>query len=107
MLSYTPDNAATELNAALNRMTGPFKDSYSSLVNDVVVPGSLQKHITAQARVVAAAPVSSSADEAVIIVFVNQTVTVGGDAPTETASSVRITLDRVGDQWLIRQFDPV
>jgi Mce-associated membrane protein len=40
-------------------------------------------------------------------VFVNQTVVVGTDAPTGTTSSVQVTLDRVGDDWLISEFDPV
>jgi Mce-associated membrane protein len=38
---------------------------------------------------------------------VNQTVIIGQDAPTNTASSVRVTLDKVGGRWLISQFDPV
>ena len=42
-----------------------------------------------------------------MLVFVNQTVIVGQDAPTDTASSVRVTLDKVGDSWLISKFDPV
>ena len=41
-----------------------------------------------------------------MLVFVNQTVIVGNDAPTVTASSVRVTLDKVGDRWLISKFDP-
>jgi Mce-associated membrane protein len=43
----------------------------------------------------------------VVLVFVNQTVIVGQDAPTDTASAVRVTLDKVGDRWLISSFDPV
>ncbi len=42
-----------------------------------------------------------------MLVFVNQTVTVGNDAPTDTNSSVRVTLEKVGDRWLISEFDPV
>ena len=33
--------------------------------------------------------------------FVNQTITVGNDPPTDTASSVRVTLDKIGGRWLI------
>jgi Mce-associated membrane protein len=42
----------------------------------------------------------------VVLVFVNQTVVVGSSAPTDTASSVRVTLDRVDDKWLISAVDP-
>jgi Mce-associated membrane protein len=43
----------------------------------------------------------------VALLFVNQTVTVGSDASTETASSVRVTLERVGQRWLVSNFEPV
>ena len=55
----------------------------------------------------AAAPVSAKADHAVVLLFVDQTVTVGADAPTNTTSSVRVTLDKVGGRWLISAFDPI
>jgi Mce-associated membrane protein len=41
------------------------------------------------------------------LLFVDQTVKVGNDAPTDTASVVRVTLDRRGGRWLISQFDPI
>ena len=50
---------------------------------------------------------SADPRHAVVLVFVNQTVVVGKDAPTDTASSVRVTLEKVGDRWLISKFDPV
>ena len=50
---------------------------------------------------------SASADHAEVLVFVNQTITVGNDPPTDTPSSVRVTLDKIGGRWLISQFDPV
>jgi Mce-associated membrane protein len=37
----------------------------------------------------------------VVLVFVNQTVAVGNDPPTDTASNVRVTLDKIGGRWLI------
>jgi Mce-associated membrane protein len=51
--------------------------------------------------------VSASGAHAVVLLFVNQTTTVGTGTPTSTASSVRVTLDRADDRWLISQFDPV
>jgi Mce-associated membrane protein len=72
-----------------------------------VIPGAKQKQISAVATVPAMASVSADPRHAVVLVFVNQTVVVGQDAPTDTASSVRVTLDKVGDRWLISKFDPV
>lgn len=107
LLSYKPETVEKQLGDARDLLTGEFRDSYTSLTNDVVIPGAKQKQISAVASVPAAASVSVEPTEAVVLVFVNQTVTVGGSAPTDTASSVRITLEKVGDRWLISKFDPV
>jgi Mce-associated membrane protein len=107
MLSYRPDTVEQNLAAARDRMTGPFRDSYSSLTQDVVIPGAKQRQISAVATVPAAASVSATASHAVVLVFVDQTTIIGNDPPSDSASSVRVTLERVHDRWLISQFDPV
>lgn len=107
MLSYRADTVDKDLPAARDRLTGPFADQYNQLVHDIVIPGAKQKNITATATVPAAASVSASENHAVVLVFIDQTVTVGTDPPTNTASSVRITLDEVHDRWLISAFDPI
>jgi Mce-associated membrane protein len=107
MLSYKPDTVEKQLNDARDLLTGDFQNSYTSLITDVVIPGAKQKQISAVATVPAAASVSTDSNHAVVLVFVNQTVVVGADAPTDTASSVRVTLDKHGDKWLISEFQPV
>jgi Mce-associated membrane protein len=107
MLSYQPATVDAQLNSARDLLTGSFKGSYTSLINDVVIPGAKQQQISAVATVPRAASVSAEPNHAVVLVFVNQTVVVGTDAPTNTASSVRVTLDKHGDKWLISKFQPV
>jgi Mce-associated membrane protein len=107
LLSYRPGTVEKDLGAARDRLTGQFRDSYTSLTNDVVIPGAKQKQISAVVTVPAAASVSASPNHAVVLVCVNQTVVVGSDAPTSTASSVRVTLEKSADRWLISGFDPV
>ena len=107
LLSYKPDTVEKDLDAARGRLTGTFLSAYTSLTHDVVIPGAKQKQISAVATVPAAASTSSTGNHAVVLLFVNQTVTIGQDVPTNTASSVRVTLDKVGGRWLISQFDPV
>jgi Mce-associated membrane protein len=107
MLSYQPDTVDKQLDAARDLLTGPFRSSYASLTNDVVIPGAKQRRISAVASVPAVASVTANPNHAVALVFVNQTVTVGADAPTDTASTVRVTMDKVGNRWLISGFDPV
>ena len=107
ILSYKPDTVEQDLRKASDRLTGSFLESFTDLVNTVVIPGAREKKISAAAQVSAAASVSATADRAVVLVFVNQAVTVEGGAPSGTASSVRVTLDKVDDRWLVSAFDPV
>lgn len=107
MLSYTAADVDKQLVAARDLLTGEFRKSYTGLTNDVVIPGAKQQHITAAATVPAASSVSASVNHAVVLVFVDQTTTVGSSAPTAMASAVRVTLDKVNGRWLISQFDPV
>jgi Mce-associated membrane protein len=107
LLSYKPDTVEKDLDAARSRLTGSFLNAYTSLTHDVVIPGAKQKQISAIASVPAAASTSATESHAVVLLFVNQSVTIGQDAPSSTASTVRVTLDKVGGRWLISQFDPV
>jgi Mce-associated membrane protein len=107
LLSYKPETAEKDLGAARDRTTGTFKESYTQLTHDVVIPGAKQKHISAVAAVPAAASVSATPTHAVALLFVDQTAVVGTDQPTDSASSIRVTLDKIGGRWLISGFDPV
>jgi Mce-associated membrane protein len=107
ILSYKPETVDRDLKAAAERLTAGFRQQYTQLVNDVVAPGAKQQHITAVATVPAAASVSATGKHAVVLVFVDQTTTMGNDAPTQTTSSVRVSLEKVDGRWLISQFDPV
>lgn len=107
VLSYKAGSVEQDLGAARDRLTGSFLDSFTDLINKVVVPAAREKKISAAAKVSAAASVSAAAKHAVALVFVNQTVVTGGGAPSGSASSVRVTLDKIDDRWLVSGFDPV
>lgn len=107
LLSYKADTVESDLEAARSNLTGQFLQAYTDLTNDVVIPGSKQKDISAVATVPAAASVSATGSRAVVLLYVNQSIIVGDDAPTSTASSVRVSLEKVRDRWLISGFDPV
>lgn len=110
MLSYRADTVDRQLAAAEDRLTGSFRDSYASLTRDVVIPGAHQQKISTVATVPAAASVSTSENHAQVLLFIDQTVTVGGrdakGAPEATKSTVLVTLDKVGDRWLVSDFQP-
>jgi Mce-associated membrane protein len=113
MLSYKPETVEQQLTDARTRLTEPFLDEYTKLIQNVVIPGAKEKKISAVAsvptldNVPAAAAVSANPGRAVVLLFLNQTVTIGAGIPADTASSVRVTLDKVGERWLISQFEPV
>lgn len=107
MLSYRFDSVERDLGAALDRMTEDFRQSYLQLTHDVVVPGAKQRQLSTEAVVKAAAPVEAELDRATVMLFIDQTVVMGQDAPVVSASSVRVTLDKVDDRWLVAAFDPV
>lgn len=107
LLSYKPDTVEKDLGAARDRLTGDFQNSYTSLTHDVVIPGSKQKQISAVATVPAASSVSATENDAVGLVFVDQTIIIGNGPPTSSASSVKVTLNKIDGRWLVRGFDPV
>ncbi len=107
ILSYKPETVDQDLKAAADRLAEPFRQQYTQLVKDVVAPAAKQQHISALATVPAAASVSATGKHAVVLVFVDQTTTIGNDAPTQSTSSVRVSIDKVDGRWLISQFDPV
>lgn len=107
LLSYHADSADKELGAARDRLTGEFKDAYTALIHEVVIPGAKEKQISSVAKVTAASSVSVTSDHAVALLFVNQTVTIGGGAPTDTQPVIKVTLDKVNGRWLVSRFDPV
>jgi Mce-associated membrane protein len=107
MLTYQPDTIDEELSAARERLSGAWKDQYGSMVDTVIAPEAKAQGISAAAEVAASASVSAEPDHAVVLLFVNQTVAVGTAAPTVTPSSVRVTLDKIDDQWTISEFQPV
>jgi len=107
LLSYRPDTVDKELVAARDRLTGTFRDSYTSLINDVVIPGAKQKQISAVASVPAAASVTAGETHAVVLLFVDQTTIIDNGPPASTASAVRVTLEKLGSRWLISDFTPI
>jgi Mce-associated membrane protein len=107
MLTYTPDNADTTLNSVKSLLTGKFRDSFSDLVDQAVIPGAKEKNITATAQVVAAGVESLTRDKASVLAFINQRTTVPPAAPSDAASSVHVGLQKINGPWLIDAFDPI
>jgi Mce-associated membrane protein len=107
LLTYHAASVDSELRAARERLTGKFKVSYTAYTHEVVIPDAHKKHISSIATVPSAASVWATTNQAVVMLFVNQTFNSDTDTPAGTASSVRVTLDKVSGRWLISDFTPV
>jgi len=110
MLSYTPDTAERDLTAARDRLTGPFLEAYTQLITTVVIPDATRKRMSSSISVPAAAVVSAQSDRAVVLAYVNQTLTVGaGDSAGSTLipSRARVSMQLVDGRWLIDGYDSI
>jgi Mce-associated membrane protein len=105
LLSYGADSVESELDAAGAITTGPFNQS-SSLTRDVI-PAANKRQISTVATVPATASSSAALNHAVVLVFIDQSVTFGKESPTGSAPSVRVALEKVDGRWLISDCTPV
>jgi Mce-associated membrane protein len=107
-LSYSSENMDGDFARARSHLTGDFLAYYDKFTKEIVIPTVQQKHLTQTAAVVRAAVSELEPNSAVVLVFLNET-TLSKDKPQPliTPSSVRITLTKVGESWLISKLDPV
>ncbi|MEV0947654.1 h domain protein [Rhodococcus sp. NPDC049939] len=108
MLAYDFTDVDNQLASAADGLTGEFRDEYTKLVQETIAPGAKEKQLTVQVSVQAAAPVSTTPTEAVVLLYLNQ-ITTSAEAPEArtSGSRVRMSLEKVGDRWLVDQLTPV
>lgn len=107
ILAYQPDTVDRDLRAAADRLTGAFRDEYTKLIDEVVIPGAKEKRVSASVTIPAVASVSAGENRAEVLLFVNQETKFGDDTPSNSVSSVKVTLQKEDDRWLVSQFEPV
>jgi Mce-associated membrane protein len=105
LLSFRFDTVERDVAAARERLTGGFRDTYTQRTQEELIPNAKERHVSAAAIVPGAASESATHNHAVVLLFVNQTIKIGDTAPADAASSVRVTLDKVGERWLVSGFD--
>jgi len=107
MLSYRPGSVEKDLDAARDHLTGRFLDDYTQLIKTVVIPDAKQRTITATAQVPSTAVVSAEDDHVLVLAYVDQTMTVGTEKPTITASTVRVSMEKTDGRWRVAAFDQI
>ncbi|TQF68739.1 twin-arginine translocation pathway signal [Rhodococcus spelaei] len=106
LLTYTPETVAADMYAAQQRLTGSFRDYYGRLTDTVIVPAARDKKIAAHSTVTGTGLTSVDADSAVVLVFLTQETTSAAQPQRASATvGARVELQKVGDDWLISNFD--
>jgi Mce-associated membrane protein len=105
LLSFRFDTVDRDVAAARQRLTGKFLDVYTQRTREELIPNAKGQRVTATAVVPGAASESATNNHAVVLVFVNQSIKIGDAAPADAVSSVRVTLDKIGERWLVSDFD--
>lgn len=108
LLSYDYHTVDTDLKKARDSLTGSFLDDYTKLTTTVVAPAARDQDISTKAVVVGSAVVSVAPAHAVTLLFINQTTTTkAAPEPSQSGSRVTLTMDKVGDRWLVSALTPV
>jgi Mce-associated membrane protein len=105
VLTFRFDTVDRDVVATRERLTGEFLNTYTQQTREELAPSAKQRRVVATATVSGAAPQSVTPNRAVVLLFVDQNVKIGDEPATATESSVRVTLDKVGERWLISDFD--
>jgi Mce-associated membrane protein len=105
LLTFRFDTVDRDVAAARQRLTGKFRAVYTQRTQEELIPNAKEQHVSATAVVPGAASESATHDHAVVLVFVDQTIKIGDSAPADAVSSVRVTLDKIGERWLVSDFD--
>ena len=107
MGTYRPENAAQVLPAARDRLTGTFLDNYTQAIETVVIPNATQRAMAATVTVPAVGVISATGDRALLLAYVNQSISEGAGKPVITPSRYRVGMEKVDGRWLIAAFDQI
>jgi Mce-associated membrane protein len=105
VLTFRFDTMDRDVAAAREWLTGKFLTTYTQQTQEERIPSAKQHHLVATANVSGAAPESVTPNRAVVLLFVDQTVKIGDTPPVASEYDVRVTLDKVGERWLVSEFD--
>jgi Mce-associated membrane protein len=108
LLSYDYHTARQDLPPVVNSLTGPFKDQYSQLLNQTVIPAAEQQQIATRTTLSGSAVTSATPDHVELLMFLNQTsVSAGSQQPQLEGSRAKVTLDLVDGQWKVSGLTPM
>ncbi|WP_330256090.1 hypothetical protein OG874_16900 [Nocardia sp. NBC_00565] len=108
VLTYKADTVDADVQQAKTHLTGEFLASYSKLAADTIIPQAAQSHVAARWEVSGSSVISAGPDSGVALVFLRGVTTNNAKPdPTYLVSSVRVRVEKTGDQWLIATMEPL
>ncbi|MBU3707447.1 MAG: hypothetical protein FGM50_12335 [Mycobacterium sp.] len=107
MGTYRPDDAGQVLPAARDLLTGAFLDNYTQAIQTVVIPNATQRRMASTVTVPAAGVISAESDRAVLLAYVNQSISEGAEKPVVNPARYRVAMEKVDGRWLIAAFDQI
>lgn len=106
LLSYSPETLAHDFTNAKSRVTENYLPYYQQFADQIVGPSAQRGQVTTTASVVKAAVSEMQPDSAVVLVFVKQkTASKAKPEPVVTSNSLKITMKKVNNSWLIEKFE--
>jgi Mce-associated membrane protein len=108
LLSYSPDTLDRDLSNAKSRLSESYLAYYQQFADQIVGPAAQRGRITTTATVVRAAVAELHSSSAVVIMFIKlKTASKEKPEPIVTSSTLRVTLIKAKDSWLIEKFETV
>lgn len=107
MFGYQPDNVAQQVEQTKTLLTGPAQKEYDEIVtNTNLVVAVKDQQVKSEVTIQEAGVVNATRDTALILIFMNQSVTKGGkDLVSIEASRLEYSMERSGDKWLVSNID--
>lgn len=108
LLSVNVVSLDADLARAQTLVTEPFATLFKHTATEVIAPATRDRQLLTRTEVPHAAVISAEPDRAEVLVYLNQSTSsaIQPGPPEITTSQVRETLTRVGERWLISDFQP-
>lgn len=108
VLSYGHETLDRDLAAAERAVTGGFAHDYLELQRTMIRPAAVRDRISTRTTLSAVGVVSATDRQAVVLAFINQlTTSASQTTPLIEGARVRVTLDKIGNDWLVSRMDTV
>jgi Mce-associated membrane protein len=108
VLSYNYRTIYDDLARARTHLTGDFAGQFNQIASKIVAPQAIQGQINTHAEIAASSVVEADVDRVVELLFVNQ-ITQGVNLPQPRVDGSRLvlTMQKVHEQWLIQNLEPI